>query len=265
MILSGPKNPKSVVRSILDPIIEARHVRIHPGYMKGQNVCMRLELYGCAFEKDVKGVPVQDPTVSMYENYKSGCAGLTTNSIVMFFAGVATTLGTVLLVVFIFRIRRRNYEVSKLATGINAVHTAVETQTEHAIDAPAVVVLIEPVTKPPPQNIQNIEYAVPENSRTCPYEQVDDSPPVPSVYTGLDIIRRDGRETDDRNYQKLLKRESDYVIPANSVSDSPDEEGRGEFKSKTPLGYTELDLTKLGQTNNPPYQHLIRRPSKPLH
>ncbi|XP_028416092.1 uncharacterized protein LOC114539679 [Dendronephthya gigantea] len=183
----------------------------------------------------------------------------------MFFAGVAATLGTKLLFALIFWIHRRNCQTSKFSTGSNGVNTPAVIATEHTIDAPAVVVPTEPVTEPPPRNNQNIEYAIPENRRTCPYEQVDESLPAPSGYTELDMSRRDGRETDDRNYQKLLKRESDYVIPANSASEPLDEEGRGEVKSKTTLGYTELDLTKLGQTNHPPYQHLIKRPSKPSH
>ena len=72
----------------------------------------------------------------------------------------------------------------------------------------------------------------------------------------------DGRETDDRVYQKLVKRESDYVIPANTVSEPSNEEGRSDMKSKTPSGYTELDLTKLGQECNAPYQLLIKTPNK---
>ncbi len=37
-----------VVRHYLDPTIIARYIRVHPGYDKGNNTCMRLELYGCA-------------------------------------------------------------------------------------------------------------------------------------------------------------------------------------------------------------------------
>lgn len=53
--MTGATNSKFVARRVLNPTVKARHVRIHPGYKKGDKVCMRLELYGCAFEEDLKG------------------------------------------------------------------------------------------------------------------------------------------------------------------------------------------------------------------
>jgi hypothetical protein len=49
-IFRGNNNVFGVVRHDLDPTITARHIRVHPGYATGNNVCMRLELYGCVVE-----------------------------------------------------------------------------------------------------------------------------------------------------------------------------------------------------------------------
>ena len=72
----------------------------------------------------------------------------------MFFAGVAVTLGTMLLVAFVFWIRRRNHLISKSPTGINAAHTVVDIRTNPAIEASMVTVLTEPVAEAQPQNNQ---------------------------------------------------------------------------------------------------------------
>ena len=52
-IFRGNTDAFTVVRHDLDPtiIIMARYIRVHPGYDTGDNVCMRLELYGCVAEK----------------------------------------------------------------------------------------------------------------------------------------------------------------------------------------------------------------------
>ena len=42
---------RSVVRHNLNPATIARYIRVHPGYLKGHQACMRLELYGCLFEE----------------------------------------------------------------------------------------------------------------------------------------------------------------------------------------------------------------------
>ena len=47
-IFQGNTDVNSVVQHDLMPVIEARYIRVHPGYDKGSQVCMRLELYGCA-------------------------------------------------------------------------------------------------------------------------------------------------------------------------------------------------------------------------
>ncbi len=49
-ILRGNTNARYVVRHDLDPTIIARYIRVHPGYDQFNNVCMRLELYGCVVE-----------------------------------------------------------------------------------------------------------------------------------------------------------------------------------------------------------------------
>ena len=50
-IFPGNKDVSTVVRHDLDPTIMARYIRVHPGYDKGNFLCMRLELYGCVVEK----------------------------------------------------------------------------------------------------------------------------------------------------------------------------------------------------------------------
>ena len=47
-IFKGNTDINSVVQHDVNPVIEARYIRVHPGYDKGSQVCMRLELYGCA-------------------------------------------------------------------------------------------------------------------------------------------------------------------------------------------------------------------------
>ena len=50
-IFPGNTNVSTVVRHDLNPTIMARYIRVHPGYDKGNHVCMRLELYGCVVEQ----------------------------------------------------------------------------------------------------------------------------------------------------------------------------------------------------------------------
>ena len=50
-IFRGNTDVSTIVRHDLDPTIMARYIRVHPGYATGNNVCMRLELYGCVTEK----------------------------------------------------------------------------------------------------------------------------------------------------------------------------------------------------------------------
>ena len=56
-----------------------------------------------------------------------------------------------------------------------------------------------------------------------------------------ELNRNTGDETtDDKTYQKLLKNDLDYVIPAEDHVESPYEE---TSQTKSPPGYTELDKT----------------------
>ena len=120
-------------------------------------------------------------------------------------------------------------------------------------------------------------YVITANGRTAPYEVVQIVSP-PSVHDEHNTNQSDGRETrnsdcssgyeevqisslsgytelnknradetNDRTYQKLLKRDSDYVIPAHA----------GEIKT-TP-GYTELDNTKRVLDDSASYQKLIKK------
>ncbi|CAB3988283.1 Hypothetical predicted protein [Paramuricea clavata] len=75
-----------------------------------------------------------------------------------------------------------------------------------------------------------------------------------SGYTQLDKNRAD--ETNDHTYQKLLKRDSDYLIPTHAEAE-PSYVEDGEIKT-TP-GYTELDNTKRVQDDSASYQKLIKK------
>ena len=46
-MFKGNTDVSTVVRHNLDSAIMARYIKVHPGYDKGNHVCMRLELYGC--------------------------------------------------------------------------------------------------------------------------------------------------------------------------------------------------------------------------
>ena len=43
-------NVSTVVRHDLDSVIMARYIRVHPGYVGQNHICIRLELYGCVPE-----------------------------------------------------------------------------------------------------------------------------------------------------------------------------------------------------------------------
>ena len=58
--------------------------------------------------------------------------------------------------------------------------------------------------------LQEQDRGVPIEDETTPYEEVQNSPS--SVYAKLNRDREDENEN-DKTYQKLLKRDSDYVIP----------------------------------------------------
>ena len=49
-IFRGNTDVSTIVGHVLHPIM-ARYIIVHPGYATGDNVCMRLELYGCVTEK----------------------------------------------------------------------------------------------------------------------------------------------------------------------------------------------------------------------
>jgi hypothetical protein len=73
-------------------------------------------------------------------------------------------------------------------------------------------------------------------------------------YTELDKNRAD--ETNDHTYQKLVKRDSDYLIPTHAEAEpSCVEDG----KIKTTPGYTELDNTTRVQDDSASYQKLIKK------
>ncbi|CAB4033159.1 Hypothetical predicted protein, partial [Paramuricea clavata] len=83
------------------------------------------------------------------------------------------------------------------------------------------------------------------------YEEPKKSPENPG-YTELDKNRLQGRnKTDDGTYQKLVKRDSDYVIPAHERGESY---GDIEMERNLP-DYEELDLSKREADD---YQKLVK-------
>jgi hypothetical protein len=91
----------------------------------------------------------------------------------------------------------------------------------------------------------------PIDDGTAPYEEVQISPP--SVYAELYRNQHDGN---DHLYQGLIKRDSDYVIPAHTKAEPSYEE---VGKKKSPSGYQELDITKRVQDDGAYYQKLIKK------
>ena len=93
---------------------------------------------------------------------------------------------------------------------------------------------------------KNIEFKINSQNgrrRTGPYEVVQIWPPP--GYTELDKNQQD----EPKNvYQKLLKYDSDYVIPAEAAEEP-----------QTTSGYTELDNTKREQKDDASYQKLMKK------
>ena len=88
--------------------------------------------------------------------------------------------------------------------------------------------------------------------------------PENPVYTELDKYRLQGRN--DRTYQKLVKRDSDYVIPAHERRgyETPGQNKMHEKPKKSPEtdpGYAELDVNRLQGRNDCTYQKLVKRDS----
>ncbi|CAB4038678.1 Hypothetical predicted protein, partial [Paramuricea clavata] len=83
------------------------------------------------------------------------------------------------------------------------------------------------------------------------YKKPKKSPENPG-YTELDKNRRQGRnKTDDGTYQKLVKRDSDYVIPAHERRESYEDIKMG----RNLPDYEELDLRKREADD---YQKLVK-------
>ena len=92
----------------------------------------------------------------------------------------------------------------------------------------------------------------PIDDETAPYEEVQISPPS-HVYAELN---RNQRDENDHLYQGLIKRDSDYVIPAHTGAEPFYEE---VGKKTSPPGYQELDITKRVQDDSAHYQKLIKK------
>ena len=93
------------------------------------------------------------------------------------------------------------------------------------------------------------------NDETAPYEEVSNSPQ--SGYAELKG-NREGGETNDNNYQKLLKSSSDYAMPPHPEEESSYEEVPN---SSSPV-YTELNRNREDENeNDKTYQKLLKRDS----
>ena len=84
------------------------------------------------------------------------------------------------------------------------------------------------------------QHETPGRNETC--EEPKLSPENP-VYTELDVNRvHDTNTTEDGTYQKLVKQNSDYVIPAHERGETCEDIKMGR---NLPAGYEELDQSKL--------------------
>jgi hypothetical protein len=93
-------------------------------------------------------------------------------------------------------------------------------------------------------------YVIPGQNET--YEEPKILPQNPG-YTELNKNRLEGRK-EDSTYQKLVKRDSDYVIPAHERRESYE-----DIKMERNLpGYEELDLSKRKAEDYPTYQKLVK-------
>jgi hypothetical protein len=94
------------------------------------------------------------------------------------------------------------------------------------------------------------------------YKKPKKSPENPG-YAELDKNRLQGRN--DGTYQKLVKRDSDYVIPAHERRgrETPGQNKMYKKPKKSPEnpGYAELDKNRLQGRNDGTYQKLVKRDS----
>ena len=101
----------------------------------------------------------------------------------------------------------------------------------------------------------NSDYVIPADAgEESSYEVVPNS--SPSVYTELNRNRENEHTNDINTYQKLLKPDSDYVIPACVPEESPYEEVE---KQKSLPGYTQLDQAKRVTDDDALYQKLMKK------
>ena len=93
------------------------------------------------------------------------------------------------------------------------------------------------------------------NDETAPYEEVSNLPR--NDYAELNR-NREGGETNDNNYQKLLKSSSDYAIPP---ADPEEESSYEEVPNSSSPVYTELNRNQEDNENDKTYQKLLKRDS----
>ncbi len=101
------------------------------------------------------------------------------------------------------------------------------------------------------------DYVIPAegHSQTEPYEEVGKEETLPG-YTELDKSQQEDT-ANDHAHQKLVKYDSDYVIPAEGHSQTEPYEEVG--KEETLPGYTELDKSQQEDTaNDHAHQKLVK-------
>ena len=98
---------------------------------------------------------------------------------------------------------------------------------------------------------QNYEYVIPAHERRMLDENMGKMGKSSADYEELNLSKR---QTDDGTYQKLLKQDSDCVIPAD--------EGQGMYEDmnveKSPPDYEELNQSKR-ETGDGTYQKLVKQ------
>ena len=99
--------------------------------------------------------------------------------------------------------------------------------------------------------LQEQDRGVPVDDETTPYEEVQNS--SSSAYAELN---RNQNANADNTYQKLVKRDSNYVIP-NHDDEEPSYED--VEKKKSPPGYTDLNETKRVKDDDEGYQKLVKK------
>ncbi|XP_028411036.1 discoidin domain-containing receptor 2-like isoform X2 [Dendronephthya gigantea] len=162
-----------------------------------------------------------------------------TLAIVLVIVGVILFIVTAVVTIFLLHKRRRQAGKSVDEVEMQSRPETVQSNQESENVLPAKVGATR----------SKHDYAVvPDNDGPGSYEEVQIL--QPSIYAELDKNRRE--TNDDNNYQKLLKNESDYVIPNEGQTGTYEE----VKKKNSSSFYTALDNTKRDHEDDDSYQKL---------